>query len=149
MRARFECVSGLLAGVAGAAGLAVFLLAPINGGSSFSASGICPVHGPCVQSTYEVTREAQSAVQAGLRPVAIVLLMFLALALLGIALGAYWHCRSGSHRGRGILVISTIALFAGAVASNYGGLFLLPALVLAAAAVAASSTSAPPDIALR
>lgn len=141
MSRRLEIVSGVLAGLAGIVGISVFLFAPIGGTNSNSGSGFCDVLGHCARTSSTATHHAQTGIQTGLGSATLVLLVVLVVSLTGVVVGAYLHGRSRLAFGRPILVASTALLTGGAVASDYAGLFVLPAVVLAVVALSADVLS--------
>lgn len=121
--ARVEMAAGALTLAVGFVGIAVLLFAPLGG--TFGTGG--------------VVSEPQSNVSMGLSPLAVVLLSIAIVALVGVAGGAYLDARRQSHLGRAIVILSALLLLVGAVGSNYGALFLAPALLCGVATAIAAA----------
>jgi hypothetical protein len=118
-----EAASGVLAGLAGGIAIAYLLIVPAY------ATESCQVSAPGVPAT--CTRGTASLLQVN-GATAIVDLGIFAALLLGVAVAAVWHGRTGERGGRTVLWVCTAALAIFTVLGilSIGGPFL-PSVALA------------------
>lgn len=128
---RIEGLSGALAGILGFAALLVVIFAPLGMYGSTSTTTITPGSGPSTGGGVTTGRSVSLA-ETGISATTAYFLAFMALAILGIGVGAVLHSRTRSNAWRALLWLATAVLLVGVVVAILSvGPFLLPSLLLA------------------
>jgi len=126
---RIELVCGVLAGIAGLAGVWVFFYLPIGTECTSSSSG----SNVCAPISYVAANGAGSAIPYWL--------VFGAFCLI-VILGAVFHSLSGRGAWNGVLWTGAVLLLASSILGGFSiGFFLLPGALLALVAAILSSVA--------